>query len=65
MGSETTAYTIREVPAESWRAALERARGEGRTIRWVLLQAVAAYAEGRWTPEPTATAPAGRRKGKG
>ncbi len=51
-------YLLRDIPDEIHAAALERARAESRTLRWVLVQMLVAYGSGAWSPPPSAAAPA-------
>lgn len=46
----TGIYLVRGVPRDLQRAARVRAVSEGTTLRTVLVQALAEYAAGRWTP---------------
>jgi hypothetical protein len=48
----TGIYLVRGVPRDLQRAARVRARREGTTLRWVLLQGLREYAAGTWTPHP-------------
>ena len=48
----TGIYLVRGVPRELQRAARVRAVSEGTTLRTVLLNALAEYAAGNWTPHP-------------
>lgn len=38
--------------SESWATARARATREGRSLRWVLVQALTAYGSGEWSPPP-------------
>jgi hypothetical protein len=40
-----TSYTLRKIDRETWRKAKARAENDGRTMRWVLLQLIRAYAK--------------------
>ena len=53
----TGIYLVRGVPRGLQRAARARARREGTTLRWILLQALREYAAGTWTPHPGDTGP--------
>jgi len=53
----TGIYLVRGVPRDLQRAARVRARREGTTLRWVLLQGLREYAAGTWTPHPGDRAP--------
>jgi hypothetical protein len=46
----TGIYLLRGLPRDLQRAARVRARSEGTTLRWVLLQGLREYAAGTWTP---------------
>ena len=48
----TGIYLVRGVPRELQRAARVRAVSEGTTLRTVLLNVLAEYAAGNWTPRP-------------
>ena len=49
-------YLLRGVPRELQRTARGRARRDGTSLRWVLLQALREYAAGTWTPARDAAA---------
>jgi hypothetical protein len=53
----TGIYLVRGVPRGLQQAARARARREGTTLRWVLLQALREYAAGTWTPHSGDTVP--------
>jgi hypothetical protein len=53
----TGIYLVRGVPRGLQRASRARARREGTTLGWVLLQALREYAAGTWTPHPGDTVP--------
>ena len=53
----TGIYLVRGVPRGLQRASRARARHEGTTLRWILLQALREYAAGTWTPHPGHTVP--------
>jgi hypothetical protein len=53
----TGIYLVRGVPRGLQQAARARARREGTTLRWILLQALREYAAGTWTPHPGDTVP--------
>ena len=49
-------YLLRGVPRDLQRTARGRARRDGTSLRWVLLQALREYAAGTWTPARDAAA---------
>ena len=53
----TVIYLLRGLPRDLQRAARVRARSEGTTLRWVLLQGLREYAAGTWTPKSDDTVP--------
>ena len=53
----TGIYLVRGVPRGLQRAARARARREGTTLRWILLQALREYAAGTWTHTPGTQCP--------
>lgn len=54
---KTVSYFVKGLPAEVHAKAKERATAEGRSLRWVILQALRLYGLYRWTPRVS------RRKG--
>lgn len=38
-----TSFILRNVEDDLWKRFRERARGEGRTLRWIVLQLIAHY----------------------
>ena len=46
----TVAYQLRAIPREIHGAAVARAQREGRSLRWILIQALRAYGSGQWGP---------------
>jgi hypothetical protein len=54
-------FHLRDLDDEVHSQALARAQSEGRTLSWVIRQALAAYAAGTWAPPaisvPTSAAP--------
>lgn len=42
-------YTVRAIPDDVWERAKKRAHGEQRSIRLILIRALAAYGNGRLT----------------
>ena len=60
----TGIYLVRGLPRDLQRAARGRARSEGTTLRWVLLQGLREYAAGTWTPGSDDRVPdSGHRRG--
>lgn len=53
MHTDTTTYLLRDIPDAIHAPARAKAAREGRAIRWILLAALSAYADGAWTPAST------------
>ena len=44
------AYYLRGIPPDLWALVVEKAKGEGRNIRWVILQALRDWLDGVYEP---------------
>jgi hypothetical protein len=44
------AYYLRAIPSHLWEPVLAKARAEGRSVRWVILQALRDWLDGRYEP---------------
>lgn len=50
MKTDDQTYLLRDIPRELHVEAKRRSDVEGRTLRWVLIQALHDWTEGRWIP---------------
>ncbi len=58
-----TAYYLRGIPPDLWELVMAKAKGEGRNIRWVILQALRDWLDGLYEPaqkDATTHAPTAR-----
>lgn len=47
-----SAYYLRAIPRPLWEPVIAKAKAEGRSVRWVILQALRDWLDGQYEPTP-------------